>query len=183
MPDGNPVENLAAIVRSVANENGSWHAGCRFISLTPRHAEAIQFLVSLRIDQSDDSRIRDKRIPVIAPRGEHVAELRAMFEQQRFELVCVESAVEAMFLLRLQPPQTFLVGVETEDIAGTSVRSLVRKTKSIGGICLFLWGGPNAPVPEAMQNADAYGWIRSMGAADAVFKQVVQGINSRASRA
>jgi c-di-GMP-binding flagellar brake protein YcgR len=182
LPDGSRIENLAAVVRSNVNESGAWQSGCRFSNLTPQQAEAIQYLVSLRMDQSGDARVRDKRILVLAPRDEQMAELRTIFEQQRFELVCVESVIEALFLLRLQVPLAFLAGVENPDLPGITLCSLIRKMKSTAPMSVFLWGGQQSPTTRDMQRADADGWIRSLGASETVFKQVVQGINSRAGR-
>ena len=183
LPDGRLLQNVSAIVRSSAHEDGpGWLLGCSFQELSSEQVEALHYIVSLRLDQAEDGDHHVRRVLLMGQSGEYITELRGLFESQGYQVLLTGSVLESLFRLRLQQPSAFILAAQTPEISGIDVCGMIRRAHGFDRMAIFLYGEIEPGKNEALRNAGVDGVFRSLGTTDQVFKQVIQAIYGRQNK-
>lgn len=141
LPDGCVLEQIQADVKNVRSVGGEFLLGCRFEEDQPEVESDIAFYVTTVLERGEVRTTERPRILVIDDNRTVSMVLRNLFEQKGIEVLPASATLDGLSMLRLSPPDALLISQRMTDLPGIDSARLIRATRGLENLPVFLYGG------------------------------------------
>jgi CheY-like chemotaxis protein/c-di-GMP-binding flagellar brake protein YcgR len=141
LPDGCVVEQVRAEVKNVRPAAGEFLLGCQFLEDQPEVESEIAFYVTTVLDRGEARASERQRILVIDDNRTVAMVLRNLFEQKGIEVLPASGTLDGLSRLRLSSPEAVLISQRMTDLPGIDSARLIRATRGLENLPVFLYGG------------------------------------------
>lgn len=159
MPDGVTVEGVKAEVRSQRKGADGMFLGVEYLPRQERALNDIMFFVTSRLDRSKGSDQPAPRVLVIDSDGDFAARLRRCFERRNTDVICATGTLDGLCALRNTPPKALLVSAAMTDLPAVELCRLIRATKSLEDLQVYVYGGDPGQLEQLVRGVGANGYF------------------------
>ena len=159
LPDGTPVEKLKTEVRNQRPSGGGTFLGVEFLARQERAQNDIMFFVTSRLDRSKGSDQPAPKVLLIDEDVEFASRLRRCFERRNTDVICATTTLDGLVQLRMSPPRALLVSAAMNDLPAVDLCRLIRKTKGVEDLHVFVYGGEAQQLESILLQSGANGYF------------------------
>lgn len=160
LPDGAKVESVEALIRNVIETPRGYSLGCEFTSGQDYVENDIAFFLTTALGRSnkDDSPRPVLRVLIVDDDKATGIALKQRFEERGYEVFLSTNTVDGLYRLRAVLPVALLVSQNFGEVPGLEICRLVKRSRDVGTLPVFIYGGIEKGFVER---------ARAAGAADA----------------
>jgi hypothetical protein len=159
LPGCLPIENIRASVRSRYYVPDGAVMGCEF-DIEQEHLQGdIAFFVASSIQRTGSDKREVKRVFIVDSHAMSSAGLRDLFSDNGWEAFVASSSVEGLLRLRMLPPAALLINEAHDDIVGVEMLRLLKNSRGLEHLRLFVYGGKNDELRAKASEAGLSGYF------------------------
>ena len=143
LPGCLPITNIRASVRSRSYAPDGAIMGCEFDAEQEHLQGDIAFFVASSIQRAGADKRELKRVFIVDSDVVSSGVLRDLFGDNGWEAFVASSSVEGLLRLRMLPPTALLINESQGDIVGAEMLRLLRSSRGLEHLHLFVYGGKN----------------------------------------
>ena len=171
LPDGVPIEKIQATVRNVQCKDGITLAGCEFTEGQQHLQSDIAFLTSTLL-QRTGSGANARRVLIMDEDEARSAQLSKVFETRGWLVFTTSNSIEGLLRLRMIVPNALLISDSQKDLPGMQLLSLLKTTRGMETVPVFIYGGEESCRVPAL-TAGAAGFFTSNASIEQICTAVV----------
>ncbi|MCX5771566.1 MAG: PilZ domain-containing protein [Candidatus Hydrogenedentes bacterium] len=145
LPDGCVLEQIRAAVKNVRSAGSEFLLGCQFEEDQPEVESDIAFYVTTVLERGEVRTTERQRVLIIDDNRTVAMVLRNLFEQKGVEVLPASATLDGLSRLRLSSPDAVLISQRMTDLPGIESARLVRATKGLENLPIYLYGGDIPP--------------------------------------
>jgi len=145
LPDGCVLEQIRAAVKNVRAGGGEFLLGCQFEDDQPEVESDIAFYVTTVLERGEVRTTERQRVLIIDDNRTVAMVLRNLLEQKGIEVLPASGTLDGLSRLRLSSPDAVLISQRMTDLPGIDSARLIRATRGLENLPLFLYGGDIPP--------------------------------------
>jgi len=156
MPDGLPVECVRAEVRNVQPRPDGALFGCH---VTPgqEHVQSdMAFYIAAMLNRSQAGHEATPRLLIVANDPQNTKALSGTFERHGWDTFVASTSFEGLLRLRMVFPSALLVSQEQEDLGCLEMLRLLKSTRGLEALPVFLYGR-DAEIKQQARDAGSAG--------------------------
>jgi c-di-GMP-binding flagellar brake protein YcgR len=174
LPDGCLVDGVVAVVRSASPMKEGVCLGCEFSEIDDGALHDIDFFVSNSFQRLREPSAHAVNVLFIGPETSELTPLKERLEAFNCDVCIVSSTVDGMFRLRLVPPLAVMIDYDQPDMPGIEVCRLLRKTRGLEKLPIFIFGGGESDGTKACREVGATRYFRSLREMHQVLESIVR---------
>lgn len=177
LPDGREVERLKGVVRNAQRGvNERWFHGCEFLRGQLSVESDIAFFITASLGRAEERAEEKPAILIIDNNAADTMLLRRLFEARGYEIILATSTVDGISRLRISPPSAVLVSSEQKDLSGLQIVRLLRATRGLEQMPLYLYGGKDPALQSQGQAAGATAYLPTTTTAPQIVNIVAKAV-------
>jgi len=174
LPDGSSLDGAMCIVRSASQTQDGVFLGCEFTQIDERSLHDIDFFVSNSFQRLREPSPQSVNVLFIGSETSELTPLKQRLEALNCEVCIAASTVDGMFRLRLVPPLAVMIDRNQQDLPGTEICRVLRKTRGLETLPIFIFGGDDPAGSQACREAGATRYFRSLKEMYQVLESIVR---------
>jgi len=155
LPDGLPIEGIQATVRNGAALNEGALLGCEFGEAQEHLQSDIAFFVAAALRRTGSDQDEVSRVLVVDENEERITAFRRDFEERGWDVFAASSTIEGLLRLRMLPLNALLVSHDQKALSPIELVQLLKTTRGVEDLPVFVYGGTDAAVSEKARAAGA----------------------------
>jgi len=155
LPDGVTVENVGTVVRSVRRGADGVFLGLEFEPNQERAQNDILFFVTSRLERVSGHEKPGAWVLVIDENADFASRLRRCFERRNTDVIVSANTLDGLLHLRGALPRALLISGAMRDLSAVDTCRLVRGSKGLETLNVYIYGGEAGQVEAAAREAGA----------------------------
>jgi len=156
LPSGHAIDDVRCIVRNIRGApGGKSYMGCEFVpdQVTVESDVALFIATSMGRGQQDAS--ATPGVLIIDQNPKQAVLLRHLFESRGSRVILATGTVDGVSSLRLSNTQAVMVNQTQDDLAGVLTVQLIKRTRGLESLPVFLYGGEAEDLAAKAEQAGA----------------------------
>lgn len=156
LPSGHAIDHVRCIVRNTREApGGKSYVGCEFVpgQVTVESDVALFIATSLGRGQQDAS--DTPSVLIIDQNPKRALLLRHLFESRGSRVILVTGTIDGVCSLRFSNTQAVMVNQTQDDLAGVQTVQLIKRTRGLESLPVFLYGGEAEDLAAEAEQAGA----------------------------
>ncbi len=185
LPDGTRVESVEALIRNVTETSRGYSLGCEFTPGQDYVENDIAFFFTTALGRSgkDDSPRFVVRVLILDDDKATGIALKQRFEERGYEVFLSTNTVDGLYRLRAVLPAALLVSQNFGEVPGLEICRLVKLSRDVGALPVFVYGGVEKDFADRARAAGAANSFRPGAGMDEIAAAVGAAIaNTSAER-
>ena len=153
LPGGLPFENICATVRNVCPQGTTYILGCEFEKGQPLIQNDFGLFLTLMRERKGTQTPAEPRVLIIGKDPDDIVSLEQGFGFRGWTVFTAPTALEGMWFLRMFKPNVLVVNQVQDDLSGIDIAKVIRASKSLGALPIFVYGDMNPDMQQQARNA------------------------------
>ena len=179
LPDGGVIEGIGCTVRNAKTDAGGTYHGCQFRGGHETAKADIEFFVSTTLERVGICELSTQRVLFVDQNLDELGVIREVLEKQNIEVIVVSNIVDAFFRLRLASPGVLLVNHNLSPIPGLMVCRIVKDTRGLRSMPVFLYGGNEPGLEQRAAEAHVDRYFPSIVLTEKIVSEILKYVKPR----
>ena len=148
LPDGYAIDRVQCAIRNIQMPGDKVCVGCEFLKGQACVESNIAFFVATTLERKGVRGVEAENILIIDENPVQAMELRRLLQERGYGVLIATETLDGLSRLRVAPPGALLVNQAQHDLAGLSTIRLVKTTRGLESLPVFLYNAEGAGLEE-----------------------------------